>query len=77
MSTAQKKSRVILLLSMSSQEISDVINDSSKSVLKRVLNFADINKVSTHMKVNYSNIKSETIIISTTFRKLSTNIPQA
>ena len=49
----------------------DVMTDSSK------FNFVDILKVFTNtMKVIYSNIKSETIILSTPFHKLSVNIGQ-
>ena len=39
-----------------------------------LFNFADISKFFTNMKVIHSDMKNETIIISTSFRKLAMNI---
>ena len=52
----------------------DAMTDSSKSV--RFMQCANISKIFTKMKVIYSDIKSETKIFSTPFRKLSFTFAQ-
>lgn len=71
MSTTQK--RVILFTVTSSQEIMTSWRI-LKFMLLKTFNFDDITKIFTNtMKVIYSGMKSQTVIVSTPFWKLFTN----
>lgn len=71
MSTTQK--RVILFTMTSSQEIMTSWRI-LKFMLLKTFNFDDITKIFTNtMKVIYSGMKSQTVIVSTPFWKLFTN----